>query len=803
MSLSVPFRGIQIKIRKWVPGDDVVTGGLIAIDTETHLIDFDRPAEYPDAVVLTAYGGRGVVDMVGWRDIPEYQSLLLEKNPTAVFVFHNAPFDIGVLGIEPWIAIVDQERVWDTGLQWVLRRLASTGLGDTAREYPSLARVVRDLTGEVLEKDGDVRLTFRREIEPDDAHAVYACKDAIVTWQASVLMGPQPTMGTQVKGFLMLDSVRRNGLMVDKKTTMALRAKYIKQMNKEKEVLLGWGIRLDKPRTPGEMLEYIGDWIGWPPVKDKPEERVWRLKWALSLALREERAPTEEELDEAWTPNKEREVKAALGEETPLLHGLPKIADMSKRQVTELLFRVAASLKGDDKAAEGLVDAWHANEGWPGGYKEKGSDTRLQELLEEAEAVHRISFERTETGRIATSSEALDEVPDEDLRKLPFLDSWKRYKHAEKLCSTFLNPAMIGKDGRIHPRPVPILATGRTSMSGPNSQNISKEPGIREQYTAPPGFVLVSCDYSQQELVALAQTCYTRFGYSRLRDLINHDIDAHGYMGATIAREFQHLPEFTTEDGEVLAAYQEALAAFKRTQPVRYAELRQLSKAANFGYPGGLGARRFVTYARGYGVNIGERESQELKDLWLVTFPEMEQHLQPEPMNDSRYPDRYKATTLTGRLRVNCSFCAAANTLFQGLAADCSKEAGWRLLKEGYVLNNFVHDEYIAAIPYNRTLTARAEYMRQIMVEEMRRLTPDVKVKAEAVAMYRWSKAAEPWYDGEGDLTPWEFVPKDSKNRLPVPWESLSTERQTALLEKKYRVWDMCLKARRESHEQQ
>ena len=83
MSLSVPFRGTQIKIRKWVPGDDVVTGDLIAIDTETHLIDFDRPAEYPDVVVLTAYGGRGVVDMVGWRDIPEYQSLLLEKNPTA------------------------------------------------------------------------------------------------------------------------------------------------------------------------------------------------------------------------------------------------------------------------------------------------------------------------------------------------------------------------------------------------------------------------------------------------------------------------------------------------------------------------------------------------------------------------------------------------------------------------------------------------------------------------------------------------------------------------------------------------
>ena len=114
-------------------------------------------------------------------------------------------------------------------------------------------------------------------------------------------------------------------------------------------------------------------------------------------------------------------------------------------------------------------------------------------------------------------------------------------------------------------------------------QNVSKEPGIREQYRAPYGYVLCSCDYNQQELIALAQACYKRFGFSRLRDLINHNIDTHGYMGATIAGVFEGLPDFTTENEEILNSYKEKLANFKKENPHKYKELRQLSKALNFG----------------------------------------------------------------------------------------------------------------------------------------------------------------------------------------------------------------------------
>ena len=468
MALQFDAVGIHCKIRRWQPGQPVQTGNLIAIDTETHLIDHDRPRDYPDVVVMTVYGGKDTVDLVDWPDIPEYLDRLFAATPDSIYVFHNVPFDVGVLGFEKWVPVIDAGRICDTGLQWVLRKLATRGLRDDEKEYPSLARVCLDITGTVLEKDGGVRLTFRRETPVDDVHAIYACKDAVVTWKVCMLMGPQATMATQVRGFMMLDSIRRNGMLVDQQRMANLRTKYLKQMDEEKVKLLAWGIRLDKEKTAGEMLACISEWIKWPQVDGKPEGRVWRLKHVLSFALENSRLPTPEEYHLEWTATIERSEKSALAAKESALDSVPKVFDLSKRQTVELLFRAANNIMEGKPSVEGLVEAWNDHEGWPGGYKEKGSETKLQELLEEAAKVHGISFERTETGKVGMSDEALESVPEEWLKKLPFLDTWKSYKHAEKLCSTFLNPEMVGKDGYIHPRPCPILATGRTSMRGPN-----------------------------------------------------------------------------------------------------------------------------------------------------------------------------------------------------------------------------------------------------------------------------------------------------------------------------------------------
>lgn len=102
-------------------------------------------------------------------------------------------------------------------------------------------------------------------------------------------------------------------------------------------------------------------------------------------------------------------------------------------------------------------------------------------------------------------------------------------------------------------------------------------------YIASPGYALVSCDYNQQELIALAQSCYSRFGYSLMRDLINHGIDIHGYMATTIEGCFKGLPKLNVEDPKLLQEYKDRMSNFKKDNPKRFKELRQLSKALDFG----------------------------------------------------------------------------------------------------------------------------------------------------------------------------------------------------------------------------
>jgi len=51
----------------------------------------------------------------------------------------------------------------------------------------------------------------------------------------------------------------------------------------------------------------------------------------------------------------------------------------------------------------------------------------------------------------------------------------------------------------------------------------------------------------------------------------------------------------------------------------------------------------------------------------------------------------------------------------------------------------FVHDEFVTLAPADRAATALAEQDR-IMVAEMARYLPDVKITAEGKIMHRWGK---------------------------------------------------------------
>ena len=282
-------------------------------------------------------------------------------------------------------------------------------------------------------------------------------------------------------------------------------------------------------------------------------------------------------------------------------------------------------------------------------------------------------------------------------RRHEFIADFIQYS-ALKQASDFVRP--LSTD-RVHPRYDSIKNTGRTGCSKPNFQNIPRLGGIREMYKAKEGYTFVITDYAAIELATLAQVTYNKYGNSVMRDRIN--------------------------DGEDLHKYYASVLYNKDVKDVTKAE-RQSAKAANFGFPGGLGIETFKEFATGYDLDIDDNEAREMKRAWFSAFPEMVQYMKEEEQS---------TWTITGRKRANASYCAGKNTPFQGLAADGAKIALYNMDLEGINVVGFVHDEIISEVPLDQ-VNEYKEKQEKIMIDSMRIVCPDVKVAVESEISERY-----------------------------------------------------------------
>jgi DNA adenine methylase len=129
--------------------------------------------------------------------------------------------------------------------------------------------------------------------------------------------------------------------------------------------------------------------------------------------------------------------------------------------------------------------------------------------------------------------------------------------------------------------------------------------------------------------------------------------------------------------------------------------------------------------------------------------------------------------TLTGRIRGRVRYSQARNTPFQGLAADGAALALFALVKEGFRVVGFVHDEVLVELPDEGGFVSKAvvEHVEKIMVREMEKVLDGLPAGVESALTTRWSKEAK--YIVEGDkVLPWS--PKETPPSLPAERDDLA-----------------------------
>lgn len=355
---------------------------------------------------------------------------------------------------------------------------------------------------------------------------------------------------------------------------------------------------------------------------------------------------------------------------------------------------------------------------------------------------------RTGKGSISTAAETLEQCHH------PALVALVDYAHSEKILSTFVDRLEAAGNLPIH-ADFDVLGadSGRTSSRGPNLQQQPREPGVRECFKARDGFVLIACDYDSQELRTLAQVLVAMTGKSALaaRYQEDPDYDPHTDFASTLL----HID------------YTEALRR-KATKDPEFADWRQRSKIANFGLPGGMGAKTLRIYARGYGLELDQAESEQLREAWFRQWPEMRRYFDIIG-NLTQSGEATMEQLYSGRLRGRCPFPAAANTLFQGLGADVTKSALWEVSKRCYGAPGtegsdllgcrpvvMIHDELIVEAPIEYAHEAAVE-LERVMCAAMEELTPNVPARASPALMLNWSKKADAAFDKDGRYIPWEW----------------------------------------------
>ena len=160
----------------------------------------------------------------------------------------------------------------------------------------------------------------------------------------------------------------------------------------------------------------------------------------------------------------------------------------------------------------------------------------------------------------------------------------------------------------------------------------------------------------------------------------------------------------------------------------------------------------------------GDEYEQDLIDHVWLTLQQLNRNADLQASLNAKQPSLElarrvfwgHALSLSGRLRGHVGFSQRANTPFQALAADGNKLALFRLLRAGFQVCGFIHDEALVLIRDNTDYGNAIAQIEQILADSMREFTPDIPINTEYLLADRWYKdAAEQPIDTSGRIIPY------------------------------------------------
>lgn len=198
--------------------------------------------------------------------------------------------------------------------------------------------------------------------------------------------------------------------------------------------------------------------------------------------------------------------------------------------------------------------------------------------------------ERTKAGAPSVGVDTLSNYVGNDC-----VDTLLEYKRISKLITFIESWEDLQVDGKIYPSFNITARTGRTTCNSPNLQQCPQDSYVRNLIEARPGWKLAEIDYSQLEL--------------RVASWLSGDVNMqHAYQSGS------DLHSKTTEllfgDTSNLSHDEQKR---KRTQ----------SKSANFGFLYGMVAKTFIAYAKGYGLDLTQEDSEKIRADFFNAYPRL------------------------------------------------------------------------------------------------------------------------------------------------------------------------------------